>query len=375
MLASIERPSAIQYLLSVANRFRTKGIREEAKKFVDILAERKGWTLNELADRTMPSAGFGDDGKLELDFGPRKFVARVNAEFDIILTDDTGKVLKKLPDPRKDDDETSAKAAKKSFSAAKAELKKFVGLQATRLYEAMCTERSWPGADWRAYLLKHPLMKFLCQRIVWGAGTKEEIHQTFRPLDDGTLTDQDDRTITLADDATVCIVHGSRVPAAVGAAWSKHLADYEVSPPFTQFGRDAYVLPEGKRQAHEIDDFRGFMVEAFKLRGLATRFGYTRGRAEDGGWFLEYLKPFPGLGLEVHLQFSGNSLPEENRTVALESVSFEKPTPLTPNFFARTPRIPLGEIPAVLLGECYNDLRTIAAVGTGFDPDWEKKVH
>jgi hypothetical protein len=375
MLSCIERPSAIQFLLSIANRFRTKGIREEAEKYVNILAERKGWTLDELADRTMPTAGFGDDGRLELDFGPRKFVAQVNAELEIVLRDETGKALKKLPDPRKDDDEQLAKTVKKAFSAAKTELKKFAGLQGTRLYEAMCTERSWPAADWRAYLLKHPLLRFLCQRIVWGEVADGEIRQTFRPLDDGTLTDQDDRAITLEDGATICIVHGSRVPVAVGAAWAKHLADYEVSPPFTQFGRDGYLLPEQKRKAHSIDDFRGYMIEAFRLRGLATRFGYTHGRAEDGGWFLEYLKSFPGLGLQVHLQFSGNSLPEENRTVALDSISFDKPMPQAAHYFAQSSRISLGQIPSVLLSECYDDLRTIAAAGTGFDPDWEKKVH
>jgi hypothetical protein len=34
----------------------------------------------------------------------------------------------------------------------------------------------------------------------------------------------------------------------------------------------------------------------------------------------------------------------------------------------------LDEVPAVLLSECYNDLRTVAATGTGYDPQWEKKV-
>jgi hypothetical protein len=36
--------------------------------------------------------------------------------------------------------------------------------------------------------------------------------------------------------------------------------------------------------------------------------------------------------------------------------------------------MPLGEIPPVLLSECYDDLKEIAAAGIGFDPDWEKKV-
>jgi hypothetical protein len=33
----------------------------------------------------------------------------------------------------------------------------------------------------------------------------------------------------------------------------------------------------------------------------------------------------------------------------------------------------LGELPAVLVSEAYNDLRLMAGDGTGFDPDWKKK--
>src|SRR2546427_7931299 len=75
MLAWVDHPAAIQLLLSVGNRFRTKGIREEAEKYVQLLAERKGWTRDELSDRTIPTAGFDEEGKLEIDYGARKFVA------------------------------------------------------------------------------------------------------------------------------------------------------------------------------------------------------------------------------------------------------------------------------------------------------------
>ena len=175
MLSSIDHPSATQFLLSIANRFRTKGIREEAEKYVNTLAERKGWTLDELADRTLPNAGFEDDGTLHLSFGPRQFTVRVTPSLEAILTDGAGKVLKALPAPRKDDDEEQVKAAKKAFSAAKTELKKFTGLQTTRLYEAMCTQRTWTVADWRTYLMGHPLMKFLCQRLVWAVCDEDRV--------------------------------------------------------------------------------------------------------------------------------------------------------------------------------------------------------
>jgi hypothetical protein len=375
MLSTIDRPSAIQYLLSIANRFRTKGIREEAEKYVQVLAERKNWTLDELGDRTLATAGFDDDGQLVLDFGPRQFTVRVNADLEAVLYDDEKRPLKALPAPRKDDDEELVKAAKKAISSAKSELKQFASLQKTRLYEAMCTQRTWPAADWRRYLLGHSLLRFLCQRLVWAVCDGYRVTMTFRPLDDGSLTNVADEEVALSDMASIRIAHECHVPAEVAAAWNKHLADYDVTPLFTQFGRGVFALPEDRQAAVSLDDFQGHMVEAFKLRGLAAKFGYTRGAAEDGGWFYEYLKLFLGLGLDVHLGFSGNGLPEENRTVALTALTFRRARPREAGGSppGSGSSIPLSEIPAVLVAECYNDLRTIAANGSGFDPEWEKK--
>jgi hypothetical protein len=33
----------------------------------------------------------------------------------------------------------------------------------------------------------------------------------------------------------------------------------------------------------------------------------------------------------------------------------------------------IGDVPAVLLSEAWNDLRLIAAAGSGYDPDWQTK--
>jgi hypothetical protein len=115
-------------------------------------------------------------------------------------------------------------------------------------------------------------------------------------------------------------------------------------------------------------------TKRFKLRSLATKFGYTRGQAQDGGWFYDYTKNFPVLGLKAVLNFSGNGLLEENRTVALINMSFQQSTAEETQLFGMFPGMALDEVPAVLLSECYNNLRAIAAAGSDYDPDWEKKT-
>ncbi|HET6884370.1 MAG TPA: DUF4132 domain-containing protein, partial [Pirellulales bacterium] len=374
MLASLDRPAAIQLLLSVANRFRTKSIREEAEKYVKIVAERKGWTIDELADRTVPTAGFDETMILELDYGSRQLTARLKPDFSIVLTDENGKPLKSLPEPRKDDDADKAKAAKKAFSTAKSDLKKLVAQQTARLYEAMCTERTWSYTDWETYLHQHPIVGQLCQRLVWAVVDGDVVAKTFRPLDDGTLTDEHDEQVVVPEGARLRLAHGSLLPAETAAAWLQHFADYQVEPLFTQFGRNRYVLSNEKRDATELKDFEGYLIEAFKLRGHATRLGYTRGQAQDGGWFYDYHKSLTGVGLNVELRFSGNGMPEENRTVALMGLHFSPTGADAPVMPFDRPGIFLREVPGVLLSECYHDLATIAAAGSGYDADWEKKV-
>ncbi|WP_207010213.1 DUF4132 domain-containing protein [Nocardioides aromaticivorans] len=368
MLAWIDDPSATQLVLAVGSRFRTKSFQEEATRQAAALAERKGWTMSELADRTVPTAGLDDAGVLELSYGERAFTARLLPDLTLDLVGPEGKPVKTLPAPRQTDDETLAKEARKTLAATKKELKSVAAGQTERLYEALCTGRTWTTDVWSTYLHGHPVLGRLVSRLAWMATAPDGTLTVFRPLDDGTLTDVDDEPVLLGPDDTVAIAHDTAVAPEVAAAWLEHFADYEVAPLFVQFGKERYVLPEDRRTETEIVDFRGHLVEAFKLRGRANKLGYTRGAAEDGGVFMTYEKRFPALGVTTVVEFTGNSLPEENRVVALLSLHFERITPQ-----GRGMTVPLGDLPAVLLSEAYGDLTSLAAQGGGFDPDWEKK--
>jgi hypothetical protein len=370
MLAWIEHPSATQLMLSIGSRFRTKSFQDEATKQAEALAERKGWSLAELADRTIPSAGFDETGTLLLSYGPRSFTAKLLPDFKLELFNPEGKKITALPEPRQDDDQAQAKDAKKVLGAARKELKSIVDLQTDRLYEALCTARDWPAEDWQTYLLQHPVLRFLVQRLVWIERPEGGSARAFRPLDDGSLTDVHDDPVELAPGARVCLAHDSLLPAADVGAWQQHLADYAIKPLFQQFGKGSYTLPEGQAGATQVLDFQGHMLEAFALRGRATKLGYTRGNPEDGGWFYTYEKRFPTLGLLAVVEFTGNGLPEENRKVALRHLSFAAAG--AGDRWQRASQ-PLHKVPKVLLSECYDDLRLIAAEGAGFDADWEKK--
>jgi Domain of unknown function (DUF4132) len=370
MLAWVEHPAATQLLLAVGNRFRTKGIQEEASRQVQALADRRGWTLAELADRTVPTVGFNDDGRRSFDYGTgRSFTARLLPDVTIELRDDSGAVVKTLPPPRKTDNADAAAAAKKAFAAAKKELKTVAALQAARLHEALYIGRGWTASDWMTYLAGHPVSRLLVGRLVWIAMLDGRAVTSFRLLEDGTLTNADDAPVECDPGWEIQLAHDSNLAIEDSQRWLEHLADYEVKPLFPQLGRELLSVSETQHHDLRIEDLQGHLLSAYALRGRAGKLGWTRGPAADGGWFYSYTKRFATSGVTAIIEFTGNPLPEQDRTVALRSVGFEQD--VREGF--RRP-LPLGEVPAVLLSETWHELREIAAMGSGFDADWEKKT-
>jgi len=147
-------PEALQVLLSIARRHRMSSVQRTAEALALEAAEERGWSAEELADRTIPTAGFSDDGLLHMSYGPREFVGRLTPDFRVELADAAGKTLKSLPAARSGEDGDAVKAAKKQLTAARKEARAVLTLQSGRLYEAMCAGRTWPLADKHVVILE-----------------------------------------------------------------------------------------------------------------------------------------------------------------------------------------------------------------------------
>ncbi len=372
VLAASSAPAAIQVVLSTANRFKARTVQEHAAALIERIAERRGWTPEELADRTIPTAGLDERGVCELDCGEgRTFQLVLDAQDALVLLNPSGQPAKALPSPRNEDEKPLIAEAKKQVATARKELKQAVIAQTERLYEAMCLERRWSVDDWERYLLRHPIVGRLVRRLVWvGIDDDGKSCALFRPLDDGTLSDVNDSEIAIDAMAQVQLAHSSLVTASEAAAWRAHLSDYEVTSPFAQFEEGLPKLAEGDGNKTSIDDRLGWMIETFKLRGTANKAGFVRGAAEDGGVFMTYERRYESAKIVAQIEFTGSPLPEENIPAALQQLRF-----------VRLRRggwhgngVPLKEVPPVLVTESWKALHRIAAAGTGFDPAWEKKA-
>lgn len=371
-LARNPHPSAIQAVLAAANRLKQKTTQAMARELVEGIAADRGWSADELADRTIPSGGFGENRELELDCGGgRMFKAVYRGAGRIELFNSDSKGVKALPSPKGEEDKEVVAAAKKSLSDAKKQVKQVEELQATRLYEAMCTERTWPAQIWMTYLKCHPIVGDLVQRLIWlvidGEG---KIAASFRLLDDGSLTDNTDNPIQINEADTLKLAHQELVLASEADTWVRHLRDFEISPLFAQFGKDnGGVKP--RSGAMEISDREGWMVENFKIAGLADKLGYERGDVLDGGGFYEYLKRFPGLRICAVIKFTGSYVgATEKFSCALETLSFQR---LGTDGKRSGGKLKIDSLPKVLVSETIGDLIAMASAGSGYDKDWRSR--
>jgi hypothetical protein len=363
--------AAIQGVLAAANRLKQKTVQAHAKAIIDGIADARGWTAAELADRTIPTGGFDETGEMALDCGPeRTFTAVYLGDGKIELRNPSGKAVKALPDARAEAEAETIKESKKALSNARKEVKQVLQTQMSRLYEAMCVGRSWPPGDWLAYLVQHPIAGPLCQRLVWlGLDGDGKIAASFRPLEDLSLTDMKDSSVSLDGLAAVSLAHQAIMTPELAKAWETHLADYEIEPLFTQVGRAVKTLGPDMVETTGIGDREGYIIDNMKLRSAVTKLGYDRGDVGDGGSFSEYVKRFEDAGLRALLGFTWSYVGEnEQRPVALTKLTFEK--------LGRgaNKAMKLKDVPPVLLSEAWNDLHTVAAAGAGFDANWQKKV-
>ncbi|OTP83660.1 hypothetical protein B5S40_02235 [Gilliamella apicola] len=365
-LANSDDPMIIQLLLSLARRYRMASIQEKARHLVESIAHRSGWTIDELTDRTISTAGLDDNGLLILDYGERTFIASLDEQFKWQLKNADGENIKALPEARKSENPELVKEAKKQFSNSKKELSQLLTMQISRFYEAMCAQRQWRVEDWQKYLQPHPIVGRLIQRLVWlELDNNGQIVNSFRPTEDGSLITNRDEEILLDQNHFITVAHSVLLASDDIAQWQAHLKDYKVNPLFEQFSDP---LPDmSKFEAGVIDDRLGWLTDSFTLRSVLTKLGYGRDDIEFHGSFYGYHKYFSSLNIYINIEFSGSMVPEENIPVVLYYLYFSNKKGLKDSAIA------LDKLPKVLLAEGYANYMAVANASSGFDPNWEDK--
>lgn len=368
-LSSSDEPPVLQLLLAIARRFSSPSVQTKAREWVEQAALRLGWTQEQLADRSVPCAGFDESGRMELGYGGRCLIVQLDPSLQPRLQTAEGRALKALPAPRQDDDPAVIKEAKQQFADCKQELKQVIEWQVSRLYDAMCSGHIWSKDDWQQYVLAHPIMWRLAQGLIWrlvGEGPEDGV--CFRPDGSGSFLTADGTTVDGSIIRHLRLAHAVYMSYRDIQCWRQHLQNYAIEPWFEQL---AHGLPaligDGLTR---FTEWQGWMTDAFSLRELLSLRGYRIWDTNYEGFFDTYAKTFHALDISVFVEFSGNFMPEDNVPVALKAMYFKHWAEPQGGDYV----MPLDLVPPVLLAEAYAEFGNIAAGCTGFDPAWETKA-
>lgn len=353
VLAAIGTDVTLTYLNGIAEKVKFKGLQQRAQQKVAQLAEARGLSREELADRLVPDLGLDDNGSLQLDFGERTFTVGFDEQLKPYVKDAEGARLKDLPKPTKKDDAEKAQAADERWKALKKDAKAAASIQVLRMELGMCGKRRWTPEAFQQCFVEHPLLIHVVRRLVWGTyDAQDKLLATFRVAEDRTFADRNDDAWALAGATRIGIPHPLELDAQTAAAWGQVFSDYELLQPFSQLGRPVYTPTPEELKAVELKRVEGLKVPTGKVLGLEQR-GWRRGAPQDAGVTCWMEKQLPG-GRELWLDldpglFTGYLSESPEQTLGPATLR-------TQGSWRRDGQIPLGELDPIVFSELVRDL-------------------
>ncbi len=311
VLRDIGSDIALMHLNGIAEKLKFKGLQDKAREKITAIAEARGMSAEDLADRLPPDLGLDEQGGLDLDFGPRSFRVGFDEFLKPWVRDADGRRLADLPKPGKADDAALAKTARATWSALKKDARAIATLQIARLEAMLADSRRIEPDVFNLFFVRHPLIRHLAQRLVWGVfpdrDARSRPSQVFRIAESLAAADVQDDAVDLdVASGLIGLVHPLHLDDTARAAWTAVFADYEIAQPFPQLARETYELNDAELGLGTIERFAQVEVDTTRLRGMSDQ-GWRIGTPQDGGVALWLHRPVSyrdGTRGEAYLQLA-----------------------------------------------------------------------
>lgn len=172
ILTLMNNDMALIQLHHISQRAKSRSLRDNAAEFLQVVAENRGLSQEELADRLVPTLGLDDPQALIFDFGPRQFTVRFDENLNPVIYDQQNVRQKSVPRLRADDDQLKAPEALARLKGLKKDASQVSKNLLPRLETALRTTRRWSLADFHSLFVNHPFTRLVTQRLIWGLSGK-----------------------------------------------------------------------------------------------------------------------------------------------------------------------------------------------------------
>ncbi|WP_145321800.1 DUF4132 domain-containing protein [Paenibacillus xylanexedens] len=357
VLAYLKDPSALMAIDKIKRGVKNRQVKGAAEEALQLAADNMGLTSEQLEDRLVTTLGFDEKGTMQLSYGERTFLIKVNGDLQVVvLNEETGKSVKSLPAPAQKDDAELAAQSKARFTQLKKDLKSMVSIQAQRLEESLSKQRLWSADEWKALFVQNVIMQKFAVGLIWGTYENGVLISTFRYMEDGTFNTVDEDEVDLPSDTQVGLVHPLELDQSTLEGWATQLEDYEIKQPFEQLNREIHQPEDEDKMKNEYDRLPESDFSPTAFPKALEKYGWIKGPAQDGGWYHEFYKEYGDLVAE--LQFSGTSITyyEGLDDITLDSLHFFKPSNKQYYYYGDNKSIALGNVPGRVFSETIYDI-------------------
>jgi hypothetical protein len=287
ILCAIGSDLALMHLDDIARTVKSRALRDHANDRLQRVAETRGLSVDDLADRLVPDLGLGRDGSLTIQIGVRCFTVGFDDQLRPFVHDPSGARLKELPATDAGDGAAAARLASERWKRLKKDARSVMAAQIQRLEALMCNGRPLQPNVFERFFVHHPLVGRLARPLLWGAVGDDGAVNAFRIAEDASFADEQDRDFQLPASCRIRLLHPLELDAAQRAAWTRILSDYRILPPFPQLDREIVQMAANELGHSHTARFEGKQVATGSVIGLERSGWRPPADKESGhiGWF------------------------------------------------------------------------------------------
>lgn len=232
--------------------------RQKARKAFRKAAAYQNISVNELADRIIPSFGLDRDGKRIVDYGSRTFQITLAPDLTIsVYNFDNKKVKKSLPVVKDEDDREKAEKAREEFLDFNRIVRIHTNIQRNRLEQELRNGYTRTAEAWQTVFQENPVMRYMTDGLIWGIYQDGHLQTSFRTTLEGTLITVDKAPFTLPENACITLVHPIDLDKDTLIRWQRQLQEEGIEPFISQLSVPVYLLDEQEMQGYKITRFSG----------------------------------------------------------------------------------------------------------------------
>ncbi len=275
--------SKLSFMLldDVANKGKTKGQKEEAKRLLRKAARNAGVEFDELLDMIVPDFGFDDTGVLQLSADNKVVDILLGDDRKLTYRDSSGKVTKTLP--------KNVESLKKEVNTIKKQITTVVKNQTTRLEMAFISGKTWSEKLFEDLFIKNPLVRQLSKGLVFASQKVDGTKILFTVNKEKVLETANYDEVNLNELTDVYLMHSVEETNSVLKEWKVYLKDNQIKPLVNQF--DMELTYTETLDEYEITKYLGHVPhrdkESTTLYKEILKSGFTGG-SEDGGYVFNY---------------------------------------------------------------------------------------